>query len=319
MTNKYPYHLKFVQILSALIKKVNRKGKSTTFYSKHVPNSVGAKLVCIDDKFTQPTKIFFGSKCINEFLQWVFRTKPLCNKIIKTHFNKELLMTEEDEEIYNNTNICWICSKEITENKVRDHCHITGKYRGAAHKDCNLKLRIPKKLPVIFHILEGYDGHFIIRDLKNFTNITIKVIPKSTEKYMSIIINKSIIFLESLQFLKGSLDGLAANLEDTDRKHLLSEFSDTHLQLLKKKDPYPYEWVDDYRKFNYPRLPPDDAFYLKLDSNQRGKSKGYITKEERTHLNNIWQTFDFNKFKDFHIYYLKKDVLLLADVFEKFI
>ena len=99
----------------------------------------------------------------------------------------------------------------------------------------------------------------------------------------------------------------------------MSEFSDTHLQLLKKKDPYPYEWVDDYRKFNYPRLPPDDTFYLKSNSNQRGKSKGYITKEERTHLNNVWQTFNFNKFKDFHIHYLKKDVLLLADVFEKFI
>ena len=70
----------------------------------------------------------------------------------------------------------------------------------------------PKKLPVIFHNLEGYDGHFIFRDLKNFINITIQVIPKSTEKYMSIIINKKIIFLDSMQFLKASLDNLAANL-----------------------------------------------------------------------------------------------------------
>ena len=77
-----------MQILNALIKKVNiRNGKSTSFYSKHVPNSVGAKLVCIDDEFTQPTKIFFGSYCINEFLQCVFRIKPLCNNIIKKHFN----------------------------------------------------------------------------------------------------------------------------------------------------------------------------------------------------------------------------------------
>ena len=77
-----------------------------------------------------------------------------------------------------------------SNNKVRDHCHITGKFRGVAHKKCNLLLRIPKKLPVIFHNLEGYDGHFIIRELNNFTNTTIQVIPKSTEKYMSIIINK---------------------------------------------------------------------------------------------------------------------------------
>ena len=103
------------------------------------------------------------------------------------------------EEIYNNTNTCWICLKEITDNKLRDHCHITGKFRGAAHKDCNLKLRIPKKLPIIFHDLEGYDGHFIIRELNNFNNINIQEIPKSTEKYMSIIINRKIIFLDSLQ------------------------------------------------------------------------------------------------------------------------
>ena len=85
-------------------------------------------------------------------------------------------------------------TEEITENKVRDHCHITGKFRGAAHKKCNLLLQIPKKLPVIFHNLEGYDGHLITRDLNNFTNIITQVIPKSTEKYMSIIINKKLSF-----------------------------------------------------------------------------------------------------------------------------
>ena len=123
--------------------------------------------------------------------------------------------------------MCW---KEITNNKVRDHCHITGKYRGVTHKDCNLKLRIPKKLPIIFHNPEVFDGHFIIRELNNFTNITIQVIPKSTEKYMSIIVNKNIIFLDSLQFLKYSLDSLAANLDDTDHKYLLSELPSDKLQ-----------------------------------------------------------------------------------------
>ena len=99
----------------------------------------------------------------------------------------------------------------------------------------------------------------------------------------------------------------------------MSEFSSDKLQLLKKKDLYPCEWVDGYRKFNYLKVPPDDAFYSRLNSTKRGKGKGHIIKEKRTHLNNVWQTFSFNKFKDFHIHYLKKDVLLLADVFEKFI
>ena len=228
-------------------------------------------------------------------------------------------MTEADEEKYNNTWECWICQQTILNDNVKDHCHITGKFRRVVHKKCNLLLRIPKKLPVIFHNLEGYDGHFIIRELNNFTNIIIQVIPKSTEKYMSIIINKKIIFLDSLQFLKGTLDNLAANLKDTDRKYLLSEFPDDKLQLLKKKDKYPYEWVDDYRKFNYPRVPPDDAFNSRLNSNKRGKGNGYITKEEHNHLNNVLQTFGLKIFKDTRIHYLKKDVLLLADVFECFI
>ena len=145
-------------------------------------------------------------------------------------------MSQADEKEYNNTNTCWICSKEITDNKVRDHCHITGKYRGAAHKDCNVKLRIPKKLPIIFHNLEGYDGHIICRELNNFDSINIQVIPNSTEKYMSFIINKNIIFLDSMQFVKSSLDSLAKNLGDDDYKHLLSEFPSDRLEILKRKD-----------------------------------------------------------------------------------
>ena len=72
---------------------------------------------------------------------------------------------------------------------------------------------------------------------------------------MSIIVNKNIIFLDSLQFCKASLDSLAENSEDSDFKHLMSEFSKNKLEILKRKDAYPYEWVDSYKKFIYPRLP----------------------------------------------------------------
>ena len=116
-------------------KKVNiRKGESTSLYSKHIPYSIAAKLVCIDDTYTQPTKLFLRRNCINEFLQWLFRLKPLCNKIIKDKFNKPLTMTNEEENEYNTTNIWWICSEETIENKVRYRCHIAGKFRGGAHK-----------------------------------------------------------------------------------------------------------------------------------------------------------------------------------------
>ena len=88
-------------------------------------------------------------------------------------------MTIEDEDNYQISQDCWICNEKINKDKVRDHCHITGKYRGVAHNKCNLKLKIPKKLPIIFHNLEGYDGHIIFKELNNINNIDIQEIPKT--------------------------------------------------------------------------------------------------------------------------------------------
>ena len=131
-----------------------------------------------------------------------------CNQVIKKKFNKKLTLTINDEKKYNDLEICWICNEKLDETKVRDHCHITGNYRGTAHNQCNLKLKIPKKLPIIFHNLEGYNGHLIFKELNNF-NVDIQVIPKTSEKYMSIIVNRHITFLDSNQFYKGSLDSHA--------------------------------------------------------------------------------------------------------------
>ena len=61
-------------------------------------------------------------------------------------------MSKEDKENYQNSEYCWICNEKILKDKVRDHCHITGKFRGAAHKECNSKLRIPRKILIFFII-----------------------------------------------------------------------------------------------------------------------------------------------------------------------
>ena len=166
-----------------------------------------------------------------------FEKEKYCNQIINKNFYKNLKMTIEDEENHQNSQNCWICNQKIINNKdkVRDHCHITGKYRGPAHKECNSILRIPRKIPIIFLNLEGYDGHLIFRELNNFEDIDVQVIPKTDKRYMSIIVNRNIIILDSLQFLKASLDNLSGNLEDEDFKHLLSEFSEDKLKLLRKK------------------------------------------------------------------------------------
>ena len=135
---------------------------------------------------------------------------------------------------------------------------------------------------------------------------------------MSIIINRNIIFLDSMQFLNKSLDALSDKLEDIDRKYLSSEFKLIDLNLLKKKDPYPYQWVTNINKFNYPKLPPKNAYDSRLNKNKRSKQFS-ISNEEYNRLLEVWNILKFKTFKDYHNLYLKKDVLLLTDIFEKFI
>ena len=87
--------------------------------------------------------------------------------MIKKHFNKNLIMSAEEEERFQLSNSCWICDKlfYVEHDKVRDHCHITGKYRSAAHWSCNINLKLSKKILVILHNLRGYDSHLIIKEM----------------------------------------------------------------------------------------------------------------------------------------------------------
>ena len=135
---------------------------------------------------------------------------------------------------------------------------------------------------------------------------------------MSIIGNKHITFIDSLQFYNSSLDTLASNLNDEDFKYLVSEFGIDKLEILKRKDACPYEWVDSYEKFKHPSLSEKKYFYSSLRDGKRDKSNGHNSNEQYQHLKNVWNTFNFNTFEDFHDHYLKKDVLLLVDIFEKF-
>ena len=136
---------------------------------------------------------------------------------------------------------------------------------------------------------------------------------------MSIIVNRHITFIDSLQFYNSSLDTLSSNLEDNDFKYLVSEFGINKLKSLKRKDAYPYEWVDSYEKFKHPSLPGKKYFYSSIDDGKRGKGNGNISNEQYQHLQNVWKIFNSNTFEDFHDHYLKKDVLLIADIFEIFI
>ena len=153
------------------------------------------------------------------------------------------------------------------------------KFRGAAHNKCNLNLRLRRKLPVSFHNWQVYDAHLIFKELNNF-NVDIELIPKGINKYMSIIVNKHITFIGSLQFYNASLDKLASNLKDEDFKHLTSELGIDKLEILKRKDAYPFEWVDSYEKFKRLSLPEKKYFYSSLKDGKRNRSNEHISDEQ---------------------------------------
>ena len=103
-----------------------------------------------------------------------------------------MIISEKEDEQFQSSNICWICEKLIDndDKKVRDHCHVTGKVRGAAHWGCNINLELTKKVPVIFHNLRGYDRHLIFDELNKF-DVRIKVIPNRLEKYITFFLKKN--------------------------------------------------------------------------------------------------------------------------------
>ena len=174
-------------------------------------------------------------------------------------------MTPEDILKHSRAGVCHICEKPFvgTTDSVRDHCHITGKYRGAAHNACNLKLRLNPKttaIPVVFHNLRGYDSHLLMQAISRVQG-RISCIPNNTEKYISFCLGQ-LRFIDSAQFLLAPLDKLvAANTPETfqitARYESTSSSSDAQrCELLLRKGVYPYEYMDSWEQFTETQLPP---------------------------------------------------------------
>ena len=243
--------------------------------------------------------------------------------------NKDMIFTPENEKEFINALNCWICGEYMGNDRVRDHCHFTGKFRGAACNSCNLKHKRQNNISVFFHNLAGYDSHLFIKKLGTpEEKENIDCIPNNEEKYISFsktIItgqykNKQgetkdktfkIIFKDSMKFMSSSLGALVNNLPRDAFNNLLKYFTPEQAEILKQKGFYPYEYMDNVEKFKENKPPPRKAFYSKLSG--RG-----ITKTDYKHVWNVWNTFNMKSLKDYHEFYNITDVLLLADVFENF-
>ena len=326
--------------------KQNNNKSYTEEYQKHTDCGFGYKVVCCyDDKYTQPLKIYRGEKAVYTFLEYMLDEVKYCKRIIKKEFNKPLKMTKEDEKQFKKAEECHICNKKYTNQdiRVRDHCHITGKYRGSAHQDCNLQLRLNSdkiKIPVIFHNLRGYDSHFIMQEIgqivKDYSYIkdgkkcqmNINAIPNNMEKYMAFMLGNHLNFIDSFQFMGSSLEKLVGNLTKCGKcqnckkgeecinpnynqlKYTSEIFKSNKLDLMARKGVYPYDYMDSFDKFNS-QLPSKEDFYSILNDK-------HISKEDYEHVQNVWNTFNLKNMGQYHDLYLKSDILLLVDVFENF-
>ena len=220
-------------------------------HQDQIPCSFSYKLVCVDDKFSKPIALYRGEDAAYKFIEAILKEYEYCQKVMKKHFNKNLIMTKDEEKQFQSSNTCWICKKwcEI----VRDHCHITGKFRDAAYWSFNINLRLTKKVPVIFHNLRGYDSYLIFNELDKF-DVKIKVIPNGLEKYMAFFLNKNLVFIDSMQFMNSSLKKLVKNLPDNDFKCLTQEFGSKNLEILNQKDAYPCEYMDSFKRSSEEKL-----------------------------------------------------------------
>ena len=140
---------------------------------------------------------------------------------------KDIIMTQEDKEDFENEKICRFCEKNIESDKVRDHCHLTGKYSGPAHNICNINDSQLQSniIPFIFHNFSNYDCHMSFQriiDLKK-NKIKFKILPKTNEEYISVTYG-CIRFIDSYRFLSYSLDKIVKKLDEDDFEILKKEF-----------------------------------------------------------------------------------------------
>ena len=152
--------------------------------------------------------------------------KEHATRIINYEKKKIIPLTREEKINHNDQQICYMCKNEFDKSdkkhhKVRDHCHYTGKYRGAAHNICNLRYKVPKEIPVVFRNGSTYDYHFIIKVLVKEFEGNFDCLGENTEKFITfsvplknLEITHKIKFSDSFRFMSSSLSKFVNNLSE---------------------------------------------------------------------------------------------------------
>ena len=308
----------------------------TTAKALHKSSGYSLLTSCLFDKSKNKQTYYRGKDCMKRF----------CDDL-KEHFtiitNYEMKpmdpLTKEEEESYKNQELYHIYEKEFcTDNnkemrKVRDHCHYTEKYIGAAHSKCNLNYKIVKEILALLHNGSVYDCHFVIKYLEREFKGNSECLGENTEKYISftvpfkkVINDKEIKYRirisDSCRFMQDSLPNLVDSLSELKIKEIdndvlvkrfynayqLSKNGINKFKLLLRKGVYPYEYMNSWKRFNEIELPSKDKFYSTLNLED-------ISDDDYAHAINVW---NINNLGEYHDLYVKLDTALLGDIFENF-
>ena len=256
----------------------NPDGSFTEKFQKHIPCSFAFHLV---SPFTKKSPVLFRAESDEENVGEIFMRKlTQFIRQIQKEFKipKQMIFGKEEKKRFDAATTCWICGGgfDPDDKKVRDHCHFTGVFRGAAHNSCKLQFRKPTFTPVFFHNLSGYDAHLFVKNLGVIEG-DIHCLPNNEEKYISF--SKKILlgthqdgkkikkfwheirFLDSAKFMASPLANLAKNLTDDDFLETKAAFGEK-TNLMKRKGVFPYEWLNTVEKFNFEHLPEKEEFFL---------------------------------------------------------
>ena len=332
--------IKIYADFESFLKPIDEVRGVTRLHQRHVPSAFCLYVVSRVEGFSMDP-ITYVCQGEDDEVDRVFvqELEKVMGKIYET-FKEDIpiIFDEAARELHESQDSCYACGEKFDEKdhekrKVRDHCYFTGKYRGALHAKCNLRLKKYKTVPVFFHNLTGYDSHIFVKRLADSVG-GVRCIPRNEEKYITF--SKEVLvgevvkeveeeevveeegedgryeerkvtkkevrkifwrlkFVDTLNFMKSSLEKLAGNLKRDQLKHLGKYFRGERMELMCGKGIYPYGYMTGVERLRERSLPPKEEFASLLNEGTATTDAiilpSQISEKDYQHAQKVFKTF----------------------------
>ena len=356
--------IKIYADFESFLKPIDEVRGVTRLHQQHVPSAFCLYVVSRVEGFSMdPIRHVCQDKDDEVDRVFVKKLEEVMGKICETFKGERpMIFDEAARELHESQDSCYASGEKFDEEdaekrKVRDHCHFSGKYRGALHAKCNLRLKKSKTVPVFFHNLTCYDSHIFVKTLADSVG-GVRCIPRNEEKYITFskeVLVEEVVeevevkevveeegedgryeemkvtkeevkkifwrlnFVDTLNFMRSSLEKLAGNLERDQLKHLGKYFRGEKMELVCGKGMY----MTGVERLRERSLPPKEEFASQLNEGTATTDAiilpSQISEEDYQHVQKVFKTFGCEDLAGYTVLCCKQDVLLLADVFENFI